>query len=112
MANILFVRGVKMKYSLLIDDIRDFHTHFTIRTKEAAVEFCIIINDNIQFDIVYLDFDLGDGTGLEVLKQIFFSNISFEKIQIITMNPYGRKQLENYLEDNNCHKDKQGYWSK
>lgn len=101
-----------MKYNLLIDDIKDFHTHFTIRTAKAAIEFCIVIKDSIQFDIIYLDFDLGDGTGLEVLKQMLFDNIDFEKIQLVTLNPCGRNQLENYLKDNGFHKDKQGCWRK
>lgn len=101
-----------MKYSLLIDDIRDFHCHFTIRSAESAMEFCIVVKDNIQFDTVYLDFDLGDGTGLEVLKQMLFNNVQFERIQIITMNPCGRVQLEGCLKDNGFHRDELGYWRK
>jgi CheY-like chemotaxis protein len=102
-----------MKYSLLIDDIRDFHTHFTVRSKQAAIEFCQAVEGNtIQFDIVYLDFDLGDGTGLEVLKHLLTCEVSFDRLQIITMNPCGRQQLEGYLKDNGYHKDELGYWVK
>lgn len=104
-----------MKYSLLIDDIRDFHCHFTVRSKEAAIEFFnnIIYAPTccrLKFDIIYLDFDLGDGTGLDVLKQLLHWNIQFERIQIITMNPAGRVQLEGCLKDNGFHRDELGYW--
>lgn len=102
-----------MKYSLLIDDIRDFHCHFTIRTKQSAIDFFSAITGSfIKFDIIYLDFDLGDGTGLEVLRWMFVRSIDFEKIQIIAMNPCGRKQLEGCLKDNGFHKNNEGYWVK
>jgi hypothetical protein len=104
-----------VKYSLLIDDIRDFHTHFTIRSKQAAIDFFtpMITNSGIEFDIVYLDFDLGDGTGLEVLKCILAHRPdSFERLQIITMNPCGRQQLEGCLKDNGYYRDELGYWRK
>lgn len=99
-----------MKYSLLIDNTRDFPTHFTIRTKQAAEEFFFAISGNILFDIIYLDFDLGDGNGLEVLEEIFANNVQFDKIQIITMNPGGRLQLEGCLRDNGYFRDEQDYW--
>jgi response regulator of citrate/malate metabolism len=102
-----------MKYSLLIDDIRDFHCHFTVRNQTAAIDFIRAVKCNIiEFDTIYLDFDLGDGTGLEVLKNIITYEVNFERIQLITMNPAGRKQLENYLTDFGFHRDEEGYWVK
>ena len=38
--------------------------------------------------------------------------VKFEKIQLITLNPCGRVQLEGCLKDNKFYKDEQGYWRK
>jgi hypothetical protein len=88
---------------LLIDDVRNFHADIVLRTAKAAIEFFIVVGDNMSFEKVYLDFDLGDGIGLDVLKQAIFSNAIIPKIILVTMNPVGRKQMGDYLIDNGYH---------
>lgn len=84
---------------LLVDDIRDFHVDITIRTAKAAIEFFTAVGGNICFEKFYLDFDLGDGTGLEVLKHALFKNADLPDISLVTMNPVGLKQMANCLID-------------
>ena len=88
---------------LLIDDVRNFNVDIVLRTAKAAIEFFIVVGDNISFEKVYLDFDLGDGIGLDVLKQAIFNNAIIPKIILVTMNPVGRKQMNDYLLDNGYH---------
>ena len=93
-----------MKYTLLIDDVRKIHTDYVVRSKDAAIHFFHCFTDTMEFENVYLDFDLGDGDGLEVLKYAFFMNTIMKNVYLITMNPVGRKQLADYLIEQGYHK--------
>jgi len=98
-------------YTLLIDDIREIHADYVVRSKEAAIYFFLCFEDVVKFENVYLDFDLGDGTGLEVLKYAFSKNVIMKNIYLITMNPVGRKQLANYLIEQGYHEVDESHYT-
>ena len=83
--------------TLLIDDTRNYDVDIILRSAKAAIEFFAAIKDKIVFSCIYLDFDLVNGTGLDVLKQIMANNVKFCKIKLVTFNIIGRKQMEFFL---------------
>lgn len=90
---------------LLIDDMRQLPADIIIRSKRAGTSFFYVVHDALSFDNTYLDFDLGDGTGLEVLEQALFANASLGRVHVITGNPSGREQLIACLKEHHYHRD-------
>lgn len=83
---------------LLIDDARTFAVDCIARNYETGVT---ILTTNTVGKL-YLDFDLGgEKTGLDVLKAANILGILPRIIQLVTQNPVGLKQMQNFLKDNN-----------
>jgi len=81
---------------LLIDDVRNFHCDIIARTAEAGKKILTFLHKDI--DCLGIDHDLGGAeTGYDIvvwaLQQSFLPN----RVQIVTMNPVGRKAMESLL---------------
>jgi len=77
---------------LLVDDVRTFHVDCTVRNYKTAID----VIRHCSISLMYLDFDFGeDKSGLDILKDAF-ANLP-KRIQLVTMNPVGRKQMEDFL---------------
>ena len=80
--------------SLLIDDAREIHATVTARNAEVAKA----VLGAMEFDRVYFDHDLGLGkSGYDVMNWMFQRGIYPPEIQLVTMNPVGRENMERAL---------------
>jgi len=84
---------------LLIDDCRDLGCEVIARTPDIAKK--ILFSQIGEFDCVCFDHDLGcKETGLDVLKYALTLNLLPNRVQLVTSNPVGRKNMANVLRDN------------
>lgn len=83
--------------TLLIDDVRNIHCDVVARNAEVAKA----VLANIEFDKVYLDHDLGPGEdGLDILRWMLRLRIRPKRIYSISMNPDGRRRINEELRAN------------
>lgn len=81
---------------LLIDDTRNLNCDAIARTPEAAKE---LLKCNC-WECVCFDHDLGTSiTGYDLLNWMLDMHIYPRKIQIVTSNPVGRKNMEGALKE-------------
>lgn len=79
---------------LLIDDERDLYCQAIARTPEVAKH---LLRCNC-WECVCFDHDLGcNETGYDIMMWMFNSNIYPPKIQLVTSNPVGRKNMGDLL---------------
>lgn len=82
------------KNSLLIDDVRTFDVEHIARTPEEAKR--ILKEQNITH--LYLDHDLGvDESGYDIVNWAIENDCLPKWIQIVSMNPVGRMNIERAL---------------
>ncbi len=88
---------------VLIDDIRTIDdVKFDIIARNFAAGMLVMESGAVT--TLYLDHDLGDehsGTGYDILQICKTKRILPENIHLITMNPVGLKNMQNFLRDNN-----------
>ena len=75
---------------LLIDDQRSF-CECIAKNYYAGMT----ILKNVGIDRLFIDFDLGElKTGLDVLKDSYAEGVLPDEVQLVTMNPPGREQMD------------------
>jgi hypothetical protein len=92
-----------VRMNLWVDDMRSppvetsRDTYYWVKTFDGAVT--MLSNSEFLYDVVHLDFDLGEGpNGLDVLKWMH-ENDKWTLIRIHTQNPVGRQQMIDYISD-------------
>lgn len=80
---------------LYVDDLRtpDYRSQFVARSFKQAISYLRII----KFDVIDLDYYLGDGTGMDILKFMNNNNISCRRILIHSDYFDGRIKMRNYI---------------
>lgn len=82
---------------LLIDDIRDLNCEVTARTPEAGKKMLAVGG----WDCVCLDHDLAaDETGYDIAVWALEAGIMPPKVQIVSSNPVGKKNISDALKNN------------
>jgi len=83
---------------LLIDDVRYLNTVDAIaRNADAGMQLL----EAFVWDGLVIDHDLGEKlTGYDIVKWAAQNSYLPNKVQIISANPVGKKNIENVLEDN------------
>lgn len=80
---------------LLIDDIRDLKVDVIARTAEAGRKMLAAG----EWECVVLDHDLGEkDTGYDVLMWALERQVLPDKVQLVTSNPVGRRNMRAALE--------------
>ncbi len=86
------------KIHVLIDDCRNCYVDIIARTPEAGME--VLKHFVGQIECLYLDHDLGTETsGYDIAKWAMDNGYMPPKVQLVTSNPVGRKNIENVLMD-------------
>jgi len=81
---------------LLIDDVRNFHCDIIARTAEAGKKILEQLHNDIS--CLGIDHDLGElENGYNIITWALERNILPKQVQIVTMNPVGRKAMESLL---------------
>ena len=90
---------------LLIDDCRDLNCEVIARTPNAGKKLLALGG----WECVCFDHDLGTNeSGYDVLKWASAANFLPDRVQLVTSNPVGRKNMKNLLLDNGF-KTKDGF---
>ncbi len=83
---------------LLVDDEKNIQCDIIVRT--AHVAKIVLAGLHSELEGLYLDHDLGmDSSGLDVLKWAIQNDMLPNSVQLITMNPVGKKEMEFCLRD-------------
>jgi len=83
---------------LLIDDMRNIHADITARTAEAGKAILEKLSGSI--DCLGIDFDLGgEISGYDIARWALERGYLPRKVQIVSMNPPGRKAIQAALLD-------------
>lgn len=83
---------------LVIDDSKDFGGDIIARNASAGKVVLSALSGSIT--TLCIDFDLGLGeNGADVLKWALENNCLPREVQVVSLNPPGRKVLENMLLD-------------
>lgn len=89
---------------LLIDDAKTYGSDITARTGRAGK--LILEHLSGYIDVLGIDHDLGgEISGYDIVKWALANGFLPSKVQVVSMNPVGRKAIINVLLDN-------GYQSK
>ena len=86
------------EFHLLIDDVREIGADHIARTPREGQKALLAF----PVTHLYLDHDLGDpgtATGYDVLNWALERDCVPPRVMLITMNPVGRKNMENALEN-------------
>ena len=86
---------------LLIDDVKNFHADIIARTDKAGKGVLKRLSN--QITCLGIDFDLGRESkenGLDILKWALANNYLPKKVQVVSLNPPGRKAMVTFLLDN------------
>lgn len=86
---------------LLIDDCKE-GGWADIVARNAFAGLQILLSLTTSITELHIDFDLGDKSenGLYILKHAFANELLPNIIWIVSLNPPGRKSMENFLLDN------------
>lgn len=83
--------------NLLIDDCRNFNVDCIARNYETGM----IVLRTEAVRKLYLDFDLAEKkTGLDILIDAGLMGVLPQTIILVTQNPVGLKQMQDFLYDN------------
>jgi hypothetical protein len=83
--------------NLLIDDYKSLNVDCIARNYDAGIT--VLTTGTVSK--LYLDFDLSEiKTGLDVLKDGLGLGILPEIIVLVSLNPPGMKQMQDFLKDN------------
>lgn len=94
---------------VVIDDTRDYGGDIIARNAQAGKIILAELYD--QITTLCIDFDLGsEETGANVVEWALQNNCLPKDVQIISMNPPGRKILEGLLVDAGYQKDIDGHF--
>ena len=95
--------------NLVIDDCKDFGGDIIARNASAGKAVLKALSNVIT--TTYIDFDLGSNeTGADVVEWAIQNNCLPKEVQIISMNPPGRKILEGLLVDAGYQKQVDGHF--
>lgn len=81
---------------VLIDDVRDLNCDIIARDGQAGIKVLEAFKDEIE--VLILDHDLGDSIdGTYICNYMLDHKIFPPRIQLVTMNPVGRANMETIL---------------
>ena len=96
---------------LLIDDAKNFYADIIARTDKAGKGVLKRLSN--QITCLGIDFDLGRESkenGLDILKWALANNCLPKKVQVVSLNPPGRKAMVTFLLDNGFKQIANGSW--